>query len=237
MTKEEFITKARSVHGDKYDYSKVEYINARKKVCIICPEHGEFWQEAFSHTIGAGCPACSNKKKYTTESFIEKAKKIHGDKYDYTKVNYVNNRTKVCIICPEHGEFWQTPTNHLKGCGCTFCKGTRITEKKTQTKEDFIKRAVQTHGNKYDYSKVVYTKAKEKVCIICPEHGEFWQEAFSHIKGCGCPHCKKWFLEEACASYLTDNNVDFIREKTFKWLRAKNPLHLDFYIPKYSLAI
>lgn len=237
MTKEEFIVKARSVHGDKYDYSKVDYVNARTKVCIICPEHGEFWQEAFSHTTGCGCPSCVKKKKYTTESFIEKTKTVHGDKYDYTKTEYINNRTKVCIICPEHGEFWQLPTNHLKGCGCTFCKGARITKEKTRTKEDFIKKAIKVHGDRYDYSKVNYVKARDKVCIICPEHGEFWQEAYHHTVGCGCPHCKKWFLEEACSTFLVENNISFVREKTFKWLRAKNPLHLDFYLPKYNLAI
>ena len=138
MNREEFIEKARKVHGDKYDYSKVVYKNAITKVCIICPEHGEFWQEAYSHTKGCKCQACAGSKKLTTEEFIEKARKVHGDKYDYSKVEYKNNRTPICIICPEHGEFWQLPINHLKGCGCKHCKGKRITEKKLLTTEEFI---------------------------------------------------------------------------------------------------
>lgn len=120
-TQEEFISKAREVHGDKYDYSKVEYKGNKNKVCIICPEHGEFWQLPSSHLKGAGCPNCSGNKKYTTKEFIEKARKIHGDKYDYSKVEYVNSETKVCIICPEHGEFWQKPARHLMGQGCPNC--------------------------------------------------------------------------------------------------------------------
>ena len=110
-----FIEKAKAVHGDKYDYSKVEYVKAKEKVCIICQEHGEFWQTPNNHLRGEGCPFCYGSKKLTTEEFISKAKQIHGNKYDYSNVNYVNKYTKVCIICPEHGEFWQKPSNHLKG--------------------------------------------------------------------------------------------------------------------------
>ena len=130
MTVQEFTEKAKKVHGDKYDYSKVEYINNKTKVCIICPEHGEFWQTPDSHLRGRGCRQCSiksmkDKQRLSTEDFIEKAKEIHGNKYDYSKVDYVNSQTKVCIICPKHGEFWQTPLNHLKGKGCPDCYGNK----------------------------------------------------------------------------------------------------------------
>ena len=121
-TTDEFIAKAKKIHGDKYDYSKVEYVNRKTKVCIICPKHGEFWQTPSAHLRGQGCPKCKSKKQTcTTDEFIAKAKKIHGDKYDYSKVEYVNRKTKVCIICPKHGEFWQTPNHHLSGCGCPKC--------------------------------------------------------------------------------------------------------------------
>ena len=130
MTAEEFIEKAKAVHGDKYDYSKVNYVDAITKVCIICPEHGEFWQTPNMHINDKnGCKLCgiknrSNKRKKTTEQFIEKARKIHGNKYDYSKVNYVNSQEKVGIMCPKHGEFWQNPRKHLSGCGCSKCYGT-----------------------------------------------------------------------------------------------------------------
>lgn len=125
LTTEEFIKKAREVHGNKYDYSKVIYNGLHKKVCIVCPEHGEFWQEAGSHLKGRGCPICWYKKngnscRKSLEVFIEQARKIHGDKYDYSKVKYINSFTKVCIICPEHGEFWQTPVHHLPATVADF---------------------------------------------------------------------------------------------------------------------
>jgi len=193
MTKEEFIQKAKSVHGDKYDYSKVEStVNAKTKICIICPEHGEFWQEAYSHIRGCGCRKCSNlnmsfaMKKYSNrEEFITKAHEIHGDKYDYSKVKYVDTATKVCIICPKHGEFWQTPSNHLHGWGCTKCSRPNS----GMSTEEFIARAREVHGNKYDYSKVEYKNSTTKVCIICPEHGEFWQTPKEHLNNHSCPKC------------------------------------------------
>ena len=120
--------------------------------------------------------------------FIEKAKQIHNDKYDYSKVNYVNSRTKVCIICPTHGEFWQTPHNHLKGYECAEC-GKEKSHLSKMTTEDFIVKSKEIHGNKYDYSKACYKTCDTKVCIICPEHGEFWQTPSNHINGSGCPKC------------------------------------------------
>ena len=186
-----FINKAKKVHGDKYDYSKVDYVNSQTKVCIICPEHGEFWQTPAEHVRGKSCPLCANikrgsKKRLTIEEFINKSKKVHGNKYDYSKVEYKNASTKVCIICPEHGEFMQIPMAHINGEGCPKCAGKML---KT---EDIIKKFKQVHGDKYDYSKVQYKRMDEKVCIICPEHGEFWQTPSKHIlRNQGCPKCAK----------------------------------------------
>ena len=189
---EEFIKKARQVHGNKYDYSKVEYKNSKTKVCIICPEHGEFWQKAGSHINGCGCPKCAKNYIQTKEEFIKKAKKVHGDKYDYSKVEYVNNHTKVCITCPIHGEFSMYPENHINSKqGCPKCGNLRKGLNKKSTTEDFILRARQVHDWKYDYSKVEYINANTKVCIICPEHGEFWQTPTNHLRRQGCPKCVK----------------------------------------------
>ena len=183
-SKEEFIKRAREIHGNKYDYSKVEYVNSATKVCIICSKHGEFWQKPYCHLRGYGCPECATNKKLTKEEFIRRAKKVHGSKYDYSKVKYVNNKTKVCIICPEHGEFWQDPNSHLSGINCPKCSKSYMDQKY------FIELASKKFNNKYDYSKVKYKKATEKVCIICPEHGEFWQTPNSHLNSKhGCPIC------------------------------------------------
>ena len=243
---EEFIKKAKKIHGDKYDYSKVEYKNSSIKVCIICPEHGKFWQTPNAHLNGKGCYKCFQERQsiitkqrnlLTTEEFVKKAKEVHGNKYDYSKVEYVNTHTKVCIICPEHGEFWQTPNAHLNGSGCQKCGNEKRKQKNTLSTEQFIKRAKEVHGDKYDYSKVEYVKAKRKICIICPEHGEFWQQADSHLHGCGCPKCNRSHLENDVEKFLKSNNIVFETEKKFEWLVNNKKMSLDFYLPDYKIAI
>lgn len=189
LTTEEFIKRAREVHGDKYDYSKVEYVNSRTKICIICPKHGEFWITPHSHLTGHGCHKCSCKCVLSAEEFVKRAKEIHGNKYDYSKVEYKNYDTKVCIICSEHGEFWQMPHSHLQGNGCPVCGKLKLREQFQKTNNDFIEQARKVHDNKYDYSKTEYVNANTKVCIICPEHGEFWQSPDNHLHKQGCPLC------------------------------------------------
>jgi hypothetical protein len=120
-TNEKFIEQSINVHGDKYDYSLIDYINSSSKIKIVCNKHGIFEQKPNSHLLGFGCPMCAGKNK-NTDIFIEESVNIHGDKYDYSKVNYIGSRLKVQIICKEHGIFEQTPTNHLSGKGCPICK-------------------------------------------------------------------------------------------------------------------
>ena len=235
-TTELFIEKAIKVHGDKYDYSKVEYKHNKKEVCIICPKHGEFWQKPIYHLNGHGCQKCNKSNKLTKELFIEKAIKIHGDKYDYSKVEYKNNSTKVCIICPKHGEFWQTPNEHLLGHGCKKCS----LEKKRKTKystNEIIKRFIKVHGDYFDYSKFSYKGIMKKSTIICPVHGEFEMTAHEHLKGHGCPRCNQSFLEKEVRQLLEANKIYFEEQKTFEWLKYKGRQYLDFYIPDYHIAI
>ena len=142
---DEFIREAQSIHHNRYDYSKVEYVNNKTKVCIVCPEHGEFWQTPSDHLNGKGCPQCAGNVRCDKATFVEKAKSIHNDRYDYSKVEYVNAHTKVCIICPEHGEFWQTPNNHLNGNGCPLCKNRKIGDVLRDTVEDFTKKSDELH--------------------------------------------------------------------------------------------
>lgn len=124
-------------------------------------------------------------KKKTIKEFIAEARKVHGDKYDYSKVNYVNNFSDVCIICPVHGEFWQTPKHHLKECGCGECS--KIERK--MTTEEFIRRAREIHGDKYDYSFAKYESPETKVKLICKKHGEFFITPHSLLRGGGCKRC------------------------------------------------
>ena len=372
LTTEEFIGKAQEIHNDEYDYSKVNYINAKTKVCIICPEHGEFWQTPSSHLQGKGCPKCGKKEKaekikMTTQQFIEQARKIHGNKYDYSKVEYINAKTKVCIICHQHGEFWQLPHGHLNGYNCPECakmlrckhnKGTKTTEmfikeclekfgnrydfsktiykgaknkiilfdniKKTEiittptsllskgysekirvsqnnfiqkakeihnnkydysiteyvniktkityicpihgeikqlpcnhlkygcrfcskenavkklssTSDEFVKKAKKIHGDKYDYSKVEYVNNHTKICIICPEHGEFWQTPSKHLSGHKCPKCNRSFLEEEIALFLNEKKIKYKEQYSDEFLKnGKGKQKLDFYLPDYNIAI
>lgn len=239
LTNETFKERARQIHGDKYDYSKVEYgKNNKEKVCIICPEHGEFWQRPNRHLRGDGCPFCSSSKKMTQDEFINKVNLIYKGKYDFSKAIYVNTDAKVKCICPEHGEFWQTPHHLLKGVACERCGRKRASELKTKKASDeFIKKAIGIHGNKYDYSKVEYVNNREKICIICPEHGEFWQTPNSHLSGQGCPKCNSSKLEREVRNFLTENKIQFEEQKSFEWLKNYKKMKLDFFLPKYNIAI
>ena len=202
MNKEEFIEKAKRVHGDKYDYSKVELKLVKDKVTIICPKHGEFIQEANSHLQGRGCPYCSGKK-FSLTDYIEKANKVWNNKYDYSKFEWNGVSTPVCIICPEHGEFWQLPNNHLKGeCGCQECRGKSKDFKVIRNFEDFKEAAAKKYGDKFDFSKVEWKGSREKICIICPEHGEFWTLPRQFLlNNEGCPKC---------FNKIESNSKDFI---------------------------
>ena len=126
LTTETFIEKAKEIHGDKYDYSKVEYVNNRTKVCIICPEHGEFWQTPRLHLQGNGCWMCNQSFMKTTKQFTKEARSVHGNKYDYSKVNYIGNKKHVMVVCPKHGPWMIRPLDHLHGKGCPGCKESHL---------------------------------------------------------------------------------------------------------------
>lgn len=197
---ETFINKANYIQNNRYNYSKVKYINNKTKICIICPVHGEFWQTPKTHLKGGECPKCrviqqSQIRRKTREEFIETAKKIHNDKYDYSKVDYVNNSTNICIICPTHGEFYQTPSTHLNGHGCPKCAIEKVTAQHILGIKEFIRKGNIIHNNKYDYSNSVYEGNKQKIKIKCPIHGDFWQTPHDHLQGCGCPKCSIHFTK------------------------------------------
>lgn len=186
VSPEDFIIRCEIVHGTRYDYSRVEYLSMKKKVEVVCKEHGAFLVRPSDHLSGNGCPLCNGGIRSTRNQFLEKAMKIHGRKYDYSKVNYLNNKTDVHIICREHGSFWQTAGNHLSGYGCPKCGAAG---RKTGL-DEFIKRARDVHGHKYDYSGVDYLSDKEKVDIRCPKHGSFLQAPANHVRlSQGCPEC------------------------------------------------
>jgi len=296
-----FCAKAKAIHGKKYDYSKVEYKNNHTLVCIVCPEHGEFWQRPADHWYGRGCKACgtlqSAKSRNSAVEFVQKAKAIHGKKYDYSKVEYKNNHTPVCIvfngkpfwqrpdvhwsgggspdeyrkklsdavssntgtfiaaakkvhgslydyslvnytqvldpitiICQQHGKFQQKPNTHLNGHGCPKCSPAA----KSNTSE-FLQKARAIHGKKYDYSKVKYTLATEKITITCPTHGEYKQRAYAHLRGQECPRCarrKTSSQEEYLVRWL-----EKIGKKLITQARMLDGKEIDIYLPEHNLGI
>jgi very-short-patch-repair endonuclease len=233
----EFIQKAIKIHGDKYDYSKVEYINSKTKVMIICKEHGEFLQQPNSHlSQEAGCLKCGKVYRCNTSEFIENVIKIHGDKYDYSKVEYINAYTKITIICKKHGEFCQTPNDHLNNnAGCKLCYDYRGITQKSNSKE-FIEKAIKTHGDKYDYSKVEYINSKTKVIIICKIHGEFLQAPNCHIQCNGCPICinkTEAKLYQQMKTLYPSLQTQFKEE----WCKKISHLPFDFCIPEHKIII
>lgn len=208
---EKTLKKFNDKHNYFYDYSKSNYIKATVKIEIICPIHGSFWQLPYNH-YRSGCVQCGIERQkkaisLTTESFITKSIERHGNKYDYSQVDYKDNKTKVKIICPEHGLFEQAPSTHLNNNGCGLCgiKQTGITQRKTH--DQWVKEMKILHNNKYDYSLANYTKAKDSTTIICKQHGEFIQKINDHNSGCGCPICGdlttgRRFLDEPTILYI-----------------------------------
>ena len=164
---------------------------------ITCPIHGEFWQIADSHIKGMGCKACSDslnglKGRLNSKEFIIKAKFIHGDKYDYSKVKYVKSNKNVIITCPIHGDFLQTPNGHLNGSSCSKCGNISTSLKSRFSAEYVLRSMINTHGDKYDYSECVYVNSKAKMKIKCKKHGIFYQSYEKHVKNKhGCPDCGK----------------------------------------------
>ena len=239
-TTEETIADFRKVHGDLYDYSKVDYVNIQTKVLIICQDHGEFLQTPNNHKRGIGCSECAGNKALTTEEVIADFRKVHGDCYDYSKTDYINRKTKVVIICPEHGEFLQKPINHKRGQGCRRC----VDNDRALTTEEVITDFRKVHGYYYNYSKIHYVNCRTKAAIICPEHGEFWQRPDSHKRGIGCPECGKDQIAEPLFREVLEEIVSKFGDFEFPnirpdWLispETDKKLELDCYNEELELA-
>jgi hypothetical protein len=189
MTKlESFKEKANIKYKDKFDYGLITDIQRLDiKVKIICPIHGEFTQTPEKHLAGKyGCKRCgelasAKAKESTLEVYLQKARAVHGDYYDYSKTVYTSIYDKFTFICPIHGEFQQLASGHLAGYNCIKCRSISL--------NSFITRANKKHSNKYDYSKVSFRLSKDYITIICPVHGAFEQRVDSHLRGSSCPDC------------------------------------------------
>ena len=171
-------------------------------------------------------------KKLTNKQFKKKANQIHGNKYCYPD-NYKNSRTKIRIICPIHGEFWQTPASHLFGIGCPDCGYLYLSNLNKSTLEDFITKAILLHGYKFDYSEGTYTNNWTKIKIICLKHGEFYQTPSDHLTGYGCPKCKASKGETTIMRILEKHDIKYIHQYKLPHYNYE----YDFYLPDCNLLI
>jgi len=228
MTFQKFFEKSIEKHNNVYDYSEAKIKDSKTKIKIICKVHGIFYQRPTNH-YKQGCPKCA--KYSNTENFIKKAKIFHGDKYDYSMVDYKDSKTPVIIICKVHGEFYQKPGIHLNCC-CPSCS----IDKSRLKKMDFITKSIQKHGEIYDYSKVEIDGGK-KVEIVCKKHGSFLQTPDNHQRGKGCPICNESYGERNIRNFLKQNNIEYIRQKTFDDCKYIKKLSFDFYLSKYNVCI
>lgn len=233
-TQKSFIERCTKVHNGKYDYSKLKYESANKKVIIICSEHGEFKQSASLHLRGANCPKCMGNYRYTTEEMIQRFIEVHGDNYEYSKVQYVNDDTKIIVTCKTHGDFKTNSGTHVLGHGCPSCAGN-----KPLTKKEVLERFSVAHGDRYDYSKVKITNINSKAIIICKQHGEFKQTVSKHFSGQGCPFCTltPQSKQELMINFELQQFFPRINPRGYKTRVDGKLWSIDIYLPSINLGI
>lgn len=245
----DFIKMSRKIHRNKYDYSHANYVNSDTKIIIECKRHGQFSQTPTNHLVGGGCKKCGCELRgislrNTTDDFIRMSRKIHGDKYDYSRVNYHTAIDKVEIICKYHKKhFFQSPNSHLNGAGCPKCAIDKNRLLRVKTTSQIISEFIAIHGDKYDYSRVVYINAIKKVCIKCQTHGYFYQSPDKHLRRNECPKCNTSSGESKIIKFLIDNKVKYEFQKMFddcinpRDINKVGRLKFDFYIPDKNLLI
>lgn len=241
MTQDDIIKRYKELYGDKFDYSLFKYVNGRTKAKIKCNTCGYiFKQRPDSHLAGNGCPNCAKKyvaelKRIPREEIIKRFIEIHGNKYNYYKVIVGRINDKVEIICQidNHGSFWQTINNHLKGHGCPICRHVNQAISITLDQEEVIKRFVDLHGDRYGYEDFIYKGMNEKGEIECREHGIFFQTPTNHLKGQGCPGCNRSKGEKFIETILKKLNINFIQEYKIPGYNFE----YDFYLPDHKTFI
>ena len=246
LTTEEYIKRARGIHGDEYDYSLVEFKNSSTKIKVICSVHNVFEVLPQSHANtngkGAKCGKCRGFNK-TTAEFVAQAKQIHGNKYNYSKVKYLGSHKKIEINCHKHGAFWQRASNHLLGRGCNDCGDEDRLKFKTKDLSDFIKQAKLVHKGLYKYEKVNYINSHTNVLITCKRHNDFTQLPTHHLKGSGCPKCgdeqvaiksritQEEFIKQS--NIIHNNKYDYSKTKvqgSHKYLTVICPKHSEWTV-------
>jgi len=244
LTLSEVLDKFHEVHGDIYDYSLVDYKNSTTKIEIICSIHGSFLQTPASHIHQkAGCQQCAAKeiglknRSYPKE-FINECLLKHNNFYSYEKTVYISSNLPIIVTCPIHGDFTQIASNHLHhGKGCSKCRNDRNATIFATTDENFIQKAQLVHNNRFDYTNTKYANNRKGVNITCREHGEFIQNAASHLKGnIGCKKCSAKGVsvsEGKLVEFIKDIVTCDVVTNTKKII---SPYELDIVIPSKNIA-
>lgn len=244
LTNKKFIEKCISYYGDRFTYEKTNYISNMRKVIITCRLHGDikilpktFTCHRRDGLINHGCRKCyENARRHTLEKFIDQSIEIHGLKYNYNKCNYINANTRVIIECPIHGEFEQTPHNHLESkIGCFKCI------RDVYDTESFIKKSKEIHGDIYEYDKSIYINSKTNIILTCKEHGDFIIKPDYHINdkyGCNCKKHRVYSIGELIIkTFLESNDIEYIKEYKIDKCKNINSLRFDFYLPESDILI
>jgi hypothetical protein len=229
---ESFIHLSRQTHDTLYDYSKCIITTTKVPVCIIDPDFGEFWQNPVVHANGGNHPTRAKQKSIQSRngktarsdnvSFTQKAISVHGEIYDYSKIDYKNATTKICIIDPAYGEFFQTPNAHLCGQGHPKRGSLKAAKKRRLGVDEFILRAREKHGDLYEYSKIEYINVDTKVCITHPILGDFWQTPYEHMAGSNHPKMPRRDLETdhiLPLSLAFSGGLRYLRKNSFEMNR------------------
>jgi hypothetical protein len=233
LTTSDVIKRFKSIHGDRYDYSEYDYKGTKlDKSTVICKDHGRFEINRMHHERGCGCPTCSNvpaggHKRKTKSEFLNSLDPSILNCYDFSKFDYVNNRTKSTVICSAHGEFLKSPKKLLLKQGCPVCSG----------KAKLSSQSLQIAIPNYDFSKFDYVNNKTPGVVICPIHGEWTARADNLMHGeTRCPACAGSLskIEADVREYVQSLGVECLLNKQ-NIIPSK--LELDIYIPKHSLAI
>lgn len=210
LTQAEFLDRAKSVHGNKYDYSKSSYQGSQTKLVITCKTHGDFKQGANSHLSGRGCPKCRNdatsaRGRMSADKFILRCGEVHGDKYNLSKVRYSGMSKKIEVICSSHGSFFPTAGNFVGlGSGCPVCGKESVGRQSRKPFEYYVQKSAAKHGGKFTYTGITYRGSTAYLQITCPVHGEFEQVAQDHIKGVGCTKCSTPMYDQKSFIHLAN---------------------------------
>ncbi len=252
---ETFAEKSIKIHGEKYNYNEVKYVNCKTPVLIICDKNHKFEITPFQHLNGKGCTFCNNinnefdlestnvktnKKKFrwTKDLFLQKAKEVHGEKFDYSLVNFNICLDSILIICEEEHVFKTRIHTHLKGGGCNICSFNEHIENITNTNEDFIKKSKSIFGeDMFDYSLVNYINIKTKVILKCKKKNHVFEIVpYKHYSRLGCPHCVNK-SESLLFDYLKVVNPNFIHQYFFKDIDIIKKKPFDFCFPEQKIII